>query len=86
MSEGAKGKHSTWAIAGLVALVALAGCLGIGDDEASEEVQAQSAGEAVTPQGEPIQPSEATQALWEKGPKDPYRDTEPTGTVHEFNF
>lgn len=76
-----KGEPDGWtslAIVALVGLVALAGCLGVGERDVSESVEAQGADE--------VEPSEATQALWEEGHKDPYLDTEPTGNVVEYDF
>lgn len=57
-------------------LVAMAGCIGLGDDDETP-VETQSTPAGVT---------EATQALREAGFADPYLDVEPTGVVHEYEF
>lgn len=73
-------RHRGWTVVltltAALALVALAGCIGLGDDdETSVETQSTPAG--VT---------EATQALREAGFADPYLDVEPTGVVHEYEL
>ncbi len=63
----------------IVALIAVAGCIGLGSDDGDGT-------EALSPQNEEVEPSEATQALWDEGYQDPYLDTEPTGEVHEVDL
>ncbi len=76
---------TTFALAAIVALTGLAGCLG-SDDVPGTDRLGTDAGEPISALGEPFTPTPATQALRDAGFADPYLNVEPTGVVHEYDF
>lgn len=74
-----RGSPAAWVLA-IAALTLTAGCLGLMEDE-------QAAGsQSVGSQTDDLDPTEATQAMWEMEHKDPYLDVEPTGDVEKYQF